>query len=150
MVGQSVGGGGGNGGGTGLSAIAVGGFASVLGATGNGGDVTVTNSAVAPNAQTATISTTGIGAFGIEAQSIGGSGGNGGGNSLAAGVTVGGWGGNSGSGGYVQVFNYGSIATTGVDATGIFAQSIGIRKEAPRSAFAFSAGAVAHSEQTYL
>ena len=122
---QSIGGGGGNGGGTGLSAIAVGGFASVLGATGNGGDVTVTNDAVAPNATTATISTTGLGAFGIFAQSVGGSGGSGGGNSSAAGVTVGGWGGNAGIGGHVQVFNNGAIATTGDNSIGVFAQSLG-------------------------
>jgi hypothetical protein len=125
ILAQSIGGGGGDGGGTGLSIIAVGGFANALGATGNGGDVTVTNSAARRGSDSWTIATMGVGSDGIEAQSIGGSGGNGGGNSLAAGVTVGGWGANAGTGGQVQVFNNGSILTEGDNAIGISAQSIG-------------------------
>ena len=125
ILAQSIGGGGGDGGGTGLSLIAVGGFANALGATGNGGDVTVTNSAAPWGSNSWTIATMGVGSDGIEAQSIGGSGGNGGGNSLAAGVTVGGWGANAGTGGQVQVFNNGSILTEGDNAIGISAQSIG-------------------------
>ena len=117
ILAQSIGGGGGNGGGNGLSGIAIGG--SQTGSTGDGGAVTVTNSA------TASIFTQGVGAIGIEAQSVGGGGGNGGGSTLAAAITVGGNGGSSGNGGYVQAFNYGGIETTGDNATGLFAQSIG-------------------------
>ncbi len=120
ILAQSIGGGGGNGGGTGLSVIAVGGYAGVLGSTGNGGAVTVTNSA------DALIYTQGVGAYGIEAQSVGGGGGNGGGNSEAAAVTVGGEAGSAGNGGHVQVVNDGQlIQTMGDNAIGIVAQSIG-------------------------
>ena len=127
ILAQSIGGGGGNGGGTGLSVIAVGGYAGVLGSTGNGGPtgpkviaVSVTNSA------DAVILTQGVGAYGIEAQSVGGGGGNGGGNSEAAAVTVGGEAGSAGNGERVQVVNDGRlIQTMGDNAIGIVAQSIG-------------------------
>ena len=119
ILAQSIGGGGGNGGGTGLSGIAVGGLAGALGSTGDGGAVTVNNTA------TATILTMGQGADGIEAQSIGGGGGNGGGSTLASAVTVGGHGGSSGSGGKVQIFNDGMVETQGDNAIGIFGQSVG-------------------------
>ncbi len=119
ILAQSIGGGGGNGGGTGLSGIAVGGPAGVLGSTGDGGAVTVRNSA------TGTILTTDFFAHGIEAQSIGGGGGKGGGSTLAAAVTVGGLGGSAGNGGHVQVFNDGQIETRGWFSIGIIAESVG-------------------------
>ena len=112
---QSIGGGGGNGGSTGLTGIAVGGFG---GASGNGGTVTVTNSA------TATILTSGTGSDGIFAQSVGGGGGNGGATGLGI-ITVGGNGSGAGDGGQVTINNSGSVMTTGDNAIGLFAQSIG-------------------------
>jgi uncharacterized protein YhjY with autotransporter beta-barrel domain len=119
IMAQSIGGGGGDGGGTGLSIIAVGGSAGVLGSTGNGGAVTVTNR------DTATILTKGVLSHAIMAQSIGGGGGSGGGSSLAAAVTVGGEGGSAGNGGLVDVTNNGKIETDALTSFGIFAQSIG-------------------------
>ena len=119
ILAQSIGGGGGNGGGTGLSAIAVGGLAGVLGSTGDGGAVTVNNTSAA------FILTTGASANGIEAQSIGGGGGKGGGNTLAAAVTVGGHGGSAGDGGKVTINNDGVVVTEGDDSIGVFGESIG-------------------------
>ncbi|VXA90198.1 autotransporter outer membrane beta-barrel domain-containing protein [Brevundimonas sp. G8] len=137
---QSLGGGGGNG----SSVISLTGLAttgeSVLislntggwGGTGNtGGAVTVANAGI--------IDTTGAGAHGVLAQSIGGGGGNGGiafaGNLLLAAstnvltraplVTVGGFGGDGGDGGDVVVTNTGSLVTRGDLAHGVVAQSIG-------------------------
>ncbi|MFG1228552.1 hypothetical protein [Xanthobacter wiegelii] len=78
------------------------------------------------------ISTTGAGAFGIIAQSIGGGGGlisDGGGSSVGAMAVTGRLGGSansSGNGGLVALeLGTGSITTTGKGAVGIFAQSIG-------------------------
>ena len=79
--------------------------------SGNGNAVSVTNSGV--------IATSGLGAIGIVAQSIGG----GGGLNVANG-NAGSAGGN-GSGGNVTVTNNGSINTVGNYAYGIFAQSAG-------------------------
>jgi uncharacterized protein with beta-barrel porin domain len=142
---QSLGGGGGDGGAataksltvpsgdtvpTEISAdISVGGS----GGSGGGGNVTVDNSGQ--------IATAGNGAYGVEAQSIGGGGGNGGAataNSVLGGptdsgtagtysadVAVGGSGGAGGNGGNVTVENNGDIVTTGRSADGIVAQSIG-------------------------
>jgi hypothetical protein len=133
---QSIGGGGGNGttirsisylksgDGSTVAALNVGG----AGGTGNiGGAVTVENSGL--------IDTSGDGAHGVLAQSIGGGGGNGG-MVLAALysaaedttkplISVGGKGGNGGDGGTVRVENTGSITTRGANANGILAQSIG-------------------------
>src|SRR5690606_22217518 len=81
------------------------------------------------------IDTSGAGAHGILAQSIGGGGGNGGMvlaanlliNSLASAplVSIGGTGGDGGDGGVVVVDNSGDIVTRGAGSHGIVAQSIG-------------------------
>ena len=102
------------------------------GSGGIGGEVDVTS--------TGTIKTLGDNAIGIEAQSVGGGGGNGG---LAAAVTfgggatdpenqstqidvaVGGTGGSGNIGGTVNVVNTGLVTTTGEQAYGIEAQSLG-------------------------
>ncbi|MFN3815111.1 hypothetical protein [Brevundimonas sp.] len=133
---QSLGGGGGNGSSvisiTGLrsgsdsfvAGLTVGG----TGGTGNtGGVVTVSNDGL--------IDTTGAGAHGILAQSIGGGGGNGGLAITAAGligaatstplITIGGTGGDGGDSSLVTVNNSGRIITRGAGAHGIVAQSIG-------------------------
>ncbi len=130
ILAQSIGGGGGNGG-----FAAAGGFstgnavtASVGGRGGGGGhasDVTVSN--------TANISTSGEGAYGIHAQSIGGGGGNGGfalGSSGARGhsgaLSVGGSGGGGQNAGKAWVYhNAGNIMTSANNAHGLVAQSIG-------------------------
>jgi hypothetical protein len=113
---QSVGGGGGlTGGGSGIVDISLGGLAN--GSTaGNGGSVTITNAAA--------IETSGILGGAIVAQSIGGSGGTvtGGSHGILA---LGGSSGNSGNGGTVTVNSTGQILTTGIDAIGLFAQSVG-------------------------
>ena len=137
---QSIGGGGGNGGAGNMDgsrdtrnallenngnlgdtfqpeiSIGMGGFG---GASGDGGDVVVTN--------TGTITTTGDNAHAILAQSIGGGGGNAGDGyiSNAGAVSFGGAGGNAGDGGDVTVTHTGNITTHGIGAYGIFAQSIG-------------------------
>jgi len=95
---------------------------------GNGGAVTVNNSGA--------ITTYGSSAYGIFAQSIGGGGGSastigGPWNGIkflqyfGFGVDVGRQGGSGGSGNTVTVANNSNIATTGDNANGIFAQSIG-------------------------
>ncbi|HKU14150.1 MAG TPA: hypothetical protein VJQ52_07115 [Steroidobacteraceae bacterium] len=152
IVAQSVGGGGGSGGdgisGTGLEEfdkatelldlkdknildlrnwqLIVGGDG---GANGDGGDVGVLNEG--------SIVTTGLAATAIFAQSIGGGGGeaqnfvkgSGQGGSADTGLrgkfSIGGGGGASGDGGVVDVTNDGDLFTTGDDAHGIFAQSVG-------------------------
>jgi hypothetical protein len=91
------------------------------------GEVTVTN--------TGTIVTSGRRSFGIDAQSVGGGGGEGG-AIISAGVTrggssrnlsmnLGGSGGDGGTGDRVSVTNEGRIATTGDESVGIRAQSVG-------------------------
>ncbi len=127
IMAQSIGGGGGNGGFAG--ALAVGGISAgiALGGDGNsggiGGDVDVINSGE--------VETGGHNAIGIFAQSIGGSGGNGG-SSLsgsvglaAVGVSIAGGGGDGNDGGLVDILNAGQITTIGNNSTGIFAQSVG-------------------------
>ena len=134
---QSIGGGGGNGGST-LSvngansssayqlAVNIGGMG---GSGGIGGDVTVANFG--------SIETRGAQAHGIFAQSIGGGGGNGG-LSLALGnlyasriaprqalIAIGGGGGVGNDAGDVVVTNSGTIVTSGENANGILAQSLG-------------------------
>ncbi len=136
LLAQSVGGGGGNGG-LAISG-AFGGFdaknftGTVGGLGGDGataGSVTVTGAGG--------ITTQGGESHGILAQSIGGGGGTGGFAASAIlglggaqtnfnlGVTVGGFGGDGSAAGTVSVTNDGLIQTTGNEATGIFAQSIG-------------------------
>jgi hypothetical protein len=124
---QSVGGGGGNGGGAvsvgaGLS-VAVGGNA---GAGGDGGRVEVKTE------DGSEITTEGDRSHGILAQSVGGGGGNGGfavtANALSGpsiGIGVGGTGGAGGNAGEVEVREHGLISTSGADAYGILAQSVG-------------------------
>jgi hypothetical protein len=109
---QSIGGGGGNGGsGSGLAGI--GGNGS---GTSPGGTVYVSNSG--------DIYTYGSGrAYAIEAQSIGGGGGDGGSSSGI--VSVGGDGGAGGNAKSVEVHNSGSLSTSGIDSSAIFAQSVG-------------------------
>ncbi|MGD8618323.1 MAG: hypothetical protein PVH54_03960, partial [Gammaproteobacteria bacterium] len=131
---QSVGGGGGNGGDgahgfwgvptVGISktpayldvSVAMGGS---QGASGNGGDVTVTNNG--------SITTLDDGSFGVYAQSVGGGGGHGGHGAIGftGKVGVGGTGGAAGDGGDVDVTITGDIDTSGGSAHGIFAQSVG-------------------------
>jgi uncharacterized protein YhjY with autotransporter beta-barrel domain len=136
---QSIGGGGGNGG----SSVAGGAVGSLAigGKGGSGGDagvvrvgVNTTTGAIDP--VTGKITTTGDFSRGIQAQSVGGGGGNGGfataisvnptGGSISVGL--GGDGGDGGLGGRVDVYAGDEdtvISTSGQDAHGILAQSIG-------------------------
>ncbi|MFZ5677118.1 MAG: hypothetical protein ACOZAM_29505 [Pseudomonadota bacterium] len=134
---QSIGGGGGNGSSViSLAFTATGGKNSTVmglniggkGGSGNeAGDVTVINKG--------TIVTSNEEAYGIFAQSVGGGGGNGGialaANAIIAAkgtapvVAIGGFGGSGGDAGQVKVENTGIIQTTGKNAHGIVAQSIG-------------------------
>ncbi|WP_155765372.1 hypothetical protein [Mesorhizobium erdmanii] len=124
---QSVGGGGGNGGFAGGGTIGAVALTVTLGGKGAAGGlakaVTVNNAS--------TISTHADGSIGINAQSIGGGGGNGGfsiAGALAVGAisaAVGGDAGDGSSGGTVTVNNQGDINTSGIKAYGIFAQSVG-------------------------
>jgi hypothetical protein len=108
---QSVGGGGGNGG-SGAGIVGLGASGSV---GGKGQDVSVTNSG--------RLDTTGDGARGIFAQSIGGGGGNGGSGAGIAGV--GGAGSGTSPGGNVFVSNSGNVTTRGAQAYALEAQSVG-------------------------
>lgn len=138
ILGQSIGGGGGAGG----AARSVGLFASVAlggggGGGGNGGAVIIAG--VGPvldgsyNPFTVpSIVTSGKGAGGIAALSVGGSGGVGGQASATSigvvgslSVAVGGNGGKGGNGGTVSVTNTSNITTTGLQAVGLQAKSIG-------------------------
>ena len=110
---QSIGGGGGDAG-TVTGLVALGGNGA---AGGNGGLVQVTVGS------TGSISTAGLGANAIEAQSIGGSGGNG--ASSGGLVALGGTGSSTTKGGEVDVSNSGTLTTMGGQAAGILAQSIG-------------------------
>jgi len=141
---QSVGGSGGNGGmaltaqltGTSKLTATIGVAIGGGGGTGNSaGEVDVTNQSGG------SIITSGFGAHGIFAQSVGGGGGNGGmaiaaqlglpsgiaaaTKTLNVGVAVGGAGGDGGFGNIVHVINHGTVNVSGDSATGVFAQSIG-------------------------
>ncbi|MGF6257356.1 uncharacterized protein YhjY with autotransporter beta-barrel domain [Ensifer sp. LBL] len=132
IVAQSIGGGGGAGGSSTASGsqatanitVGVGGRG---GAGGNGGKVDITFDDNHGNS----INTSGYSAYGVLLQSIGGGGGQGGdGSDQAAGkITVGGGfggsGGSGGSGGQVQAQGWINLSTSGDDAHGIAAQSIG-------------------------
>ncbi len=146
ILAQSIGGGGGNGGfsiagafseSSGATGNSVGGYG---GSGNNGGEVTVTTNPSASSSIPGTvIYTTGTGAIGILAQSVGGGGGNGGfaadinasiedsagDNTLGGTGATGGGGGSAGNGNTVTVNNNGTITTTGNGAHGIVAQSIG-------------------------
>ena len=138
VLAQSIGGGGGSGGfsiGFGGSlegdskVDSVGGDGS---GGGDGGTVTVTVG-TQDNLLFPLIQTSGDGAVGVFAQSVGGGGGSGGfsgGLSLAVDGAAenkvgGGGGGEGGAGGTVHVTNYGTITTQGANAAGVFAQSVG-------------------------
>jgi len=108
---QSVGGGGGSGGVSG-GLVSIGGSG---GSGGTGGEVRVTNSG--------TLSAMGQFSRGIFAQSIGGGGGDGGASGGL--ISIGGSGAAGGEGKLVAVTNSGNISTSGLDAAGVFAQSVG-------------------------
>jgi hypothetical protein len=128
ILAQSVGGGGGNGGFAGaLSGGTLGTLSIGLGGGGGGGGaggrVDVTNAV--------NIMTAGDNATGILAQSVGGGGGNGGfalagsGGTVALSAAIGGQGAGGNDGGVIVVEHAGNIATTGDQAAGIIAQSVG-------------------------
>ncbi|SFK70874.1 hypothetical protein [Methylocapsa palsarum] len=149
ILAQSIGGGGGNGGFaiSGAFSESGSGMGNAIGGDGGGGNtggaVTVTTNATATSTIPGTvISTHGLGAVGILAQSIGGGGGNGGfaidlnvsieggagddvSSVLGATGAVAGGGGDASNGLIVTVNNNGGIATTGAAAHGVLAQSIG-------------------------
>ena len=111
VVALSVGGGGGAGG----SAAGIVALGSKGGTGGPGGTARVVNDGL--------VETSGAGAVGLMANSIGGGGGDGG---RAAGIAAfGGAGSSTSSGGAVSVSNSGRVITRGESAEGIFAQSIG-------------------------
>ena len=132
---QSVGGGGGAGGWTGSLGLQVGdagagasvGVGGSGGAGGDGGKVGLTNSGA--------ITTSGVDAMGVFAQSVGGGGGSGGfsvGAGIgvtktggAAAVNIGGSGGAAGSADTVNLTTSGDISTAGDRATAVLAQSVG-------------------------
>ncbi|OZI55230.1 autotransporter outer membrane beta-barrel domain-containing protein [Bordetella genomosp. 5] len=113
IVTQSIGGGGGTG-----TDFTIG----LAGAGGNGGNGgSGNNSTISTSGQ---ITTTGQHAYGLLAQSIGGSGGTGGvGEGLI--VALGGDGGAGGAGGTANVDNAGAVTTNGYGAIGMAGQSIG-------------------------
>lgn len=136
---QSIGGGGGDGGfGTGNTQAFGSGYSATVNVSlgslgGEGGDGGAVKVKVLP---TGAITTYGSGAIGVIAQSIGGGGGASQGGSFNIGVSasniagtanigVGTAGGGGGSGGDVEVDVGGSIITSGGDAVGVLAQSIG-------------------------
>ncbi len=138
ILAQSIGGGGGAGG----AANSVSLFASVAlggdgGGGGNGGSVTIAGVGTVVDAAynpftVPSITTSGKGAGGIVALSVGGSGGVGGQASAtsigvvgAISVAVGGNGGKGGNGGTVSVTNTSHITTTGLQSVGLQAKSIG-------------------------
>lgn len=94
------------------------------GTGGHGGQVTLGNSG--------RVVTSGDGAEGFYAQSVGGGGGtagggtaNAGGNTLTVAVGLGASGGAGGDGGTITATNSGAILTRGADATAVYAQSVG-------------------------
>jgi hypothetical protein len=107
--------GGGGGGGT---------AGGIFAESGNGGSAGPVGSLSATNSASGHITTAGEAAVGILAQSISGGGGDGGALDFAN-TGLGGSGGFNASSGAVTVADAGSIGTTGIDAFGILAQSIG-------------------------
>jgi uncharacterized protein YhjY with autotransporter beta-barrel domain len=126
IVAESVGGGGGRGGdasgiGLGVLSLSIGGNG---GTGGTGGTVNVDNYGI--------VQTGGDHSSGIYAQSVGGGGGSGGaataydvGSLLTVSVAVGGTGGAGGYAGIVTANNFKQVITSGSDAYGIVAQSVG-------------------------
>ncbi|MEL7114392.1 MAG: hypothetical protein AAGP08_02180 [Pseudomonadota bacterium] len=130
VVAQSIGGGGGNGGfDFSASASDEGAFSVSIG--GSAGDAGTAS--VAKIESFADVETSGKRSAGLKAQSIGGSGGNGGlaisveasDDSPEASMTVGGGGGTGGTASEASVISSGSVNTTESDAEGILAQSVG-------------------------
>ncbi|MFC3612266.1 hypothetical protein ACFORG_00715 [Lutimaribacter marinistellae] len=111
LVAQSIGGTGGDSG-SAKGVVSIGGTGA---AGGSGGAVTVTNSA--------SVTTAGVDAIGVLAQSVGG----GGGAASSAGglVALGGAAANGATGGTVDVSQFAAVETTGDGADALFAQSIG-------------------------
>jgi uncharacterized protein with beta-barrel porin domain len=126
ILAQSIGGSGGNAGsatstGVGLITLVVGGDAK---GGGVGGPVAIDNAGL--------VTTYGDHAYGIEAQSIGGGGGNGGsataftiGGPMASAVALGGRGGDGGAAGAVSLTNTGQVSTYGPNSGAVLLQSIG-------------------------
>ncbi|RST86845.1 hypothetical protein EJC49_09070 [Aquibium carbonis] len=131
ILAQSIGGGGGNGGFSVALGVAIQGPAASLAFGGDGGEGAMGGVVTVDN--TGNITTSGDGSNGILAQSIGGGGGTGGfSGSLAFSVqgaagaaSFGGSGGEGSEGNDVTVHHSGDIRTTGNNAVGILAQSIG-------------------------
>ncbi len=133
MVAQSVGGGGGIGGGgdaSSSSGAAKFSFGSAIAVGGGGGAGGIGGIVRADNV--GGIITGGDGSDAIFVQSVGGGGGAGGGGvgaaaggKLSVSVGIGGDGGAGGDGGSVTALNGGGVVTRGVDAVGIYAQSVG-------------------------
>jgi len=134
ILAQSVGGGGGNGGFSVAAGITTGtqAAASVNASVGGYGGVAGSGSSVNVTSSGSSISTAGFHSYGILAQSVGGGGGDGG-FSVAGGISqsptvdfsLGGSAGAAGNGGIVNVDSSSNIITTGNNAYGIFAQSLG-------------------------
>lgn len=130
---QSVGGGGGAGGSgdaTATANTADASFGAAISVGGNGGSGG--NGGMVNAVSTGGILTTGDGAAGMFAQSVGGGGGAAGGgvatangDKISVSVGVGGTGGAGGEGGSVTAANAGAIVTRGTDADGLLAQSVG-------------------------
>ncbi|USG61967.1 autotransporter outer membrane beta-barrel domain-containing protein [Sneathiella marina] len=134
ILAQSLGGAGGNGGFSVAGSLSTSSNVNVSVSGGGGGGGTA--GLVEVTQKEGYIITTGSGAHGIFAQSLGGGGGNGGfsvegaltlspESSFTAGVSVAGGGGDSSTSSDVTVVNTGGIQTEGDNASGIFAQSLG-------------------------
>ncbi len=124
---QSVGGGGGNGG----DSVSISGAIATVSIGGRGGDGGYSSKVDITNSSDGDIDTLGNRSFGIFGQSVGGGGGNGGfavsGGAAASlvNLAIGGRGGGGGDSNDVEIHNQGTITTSGEDAHGIFAQSVG-------------------------
>jgi hypothetical protein len=130
---QSLGGGGGSGGFAVAGSITAGAAINLsLGGDGAGGGSSGNVNVGVGQATTGTIRTSGNGAYGLLAQSVGGGGGSGG-FSVAGSITqsasaqfsMGGGGSTGGNAGAVRVNTSNTVVTQGSDAHGIFAQSLG-------------------------
>ena len=124
---QSIGGGGGNGG----DSVSIGVAIATVSIGGRGGDGGYSSKVDITNSGDGDVNTLGDRSFGIFAQSVGGGGGNGG-FAVSAGtpvsmvnLAIGGRGGGGGDGNDVEVHNEGMITTSGKEAHGVFAQSVG-------------------------
>ncbi|MCF8003440.1 MAG: autotransporter outer membrane beta-barrel domain-containing protein [Chromatiaceae bacterium] len=139
MTAQSIGGNGGDGGAVGAGAIdlsAEAGGSVTVSVGGDGGDASSAQAVTMTNNSGGDITTTGHLSYGIFAQSIGGNGGKGGGSyaltlsgsdgpTTDAIVTIGGSGGSGAVGNSVTVENDAMLKTSGGNAHGIYAQSVG-------------------------